>query len=84
MKIKVCKSCDACKTVYRRFGCGYEHGFANGGTRYCAVRDELIKPENAACEKFRKKKREKFDLSPQRFDEVDKAVIFLLEHIKDS
>lgn len=84
MKIKICKSCDACKIIYRRFGCGYDYSIANGERYYCTVREEMIEPESASCEKFRRKQRKEIDLSPQRFDEAEKAVIFLREHLKDS
>jgi len=68
MTTKICKFCGNCKTLYR---CGRYRLFRIK-KYYCVLREEIIDRENS-CGKWCKRKVE-YDLSPQRFDEVQKDI----------
>lgn len=68
MTTKICKFCGNCKTVYRRG----RYKYFKERTYYCTLREEIINRENS-CGKWCKRKVE-YDLSPQRFDEVQKDI----------
>ncbi len=77
MTTKICKSCNCCKRLYRILGCG----FTEFRLLYCTEREEIIS-EDFCCGKWSRKRRE-YDLSPQRFDEVENDIKIVYEYLKD-
>ena len=76
-KIKTCKNCDAFRILYRLCPSGY---YKSGGG-YCAVRGEWL-IDTAACRAWREKDFV-YDVSPERFAEVERDVSYISEHLKD-
>ena len=74
-----CNSCRYAKRVYRRFGCLFWRDLRRD---YCIVLDRPINDE-CGCAK-RQRKTIEYDLSAQRFDEVENDIKFLLEWFKDA
>lgn len=77
-KTRICEFCDACKRLYTigRYRYWRERYY------YCMVNDTITN-KKGSCEMWKRKKTE-YDLSEQRFDEVEKDVRLLIQYFKDS
>ena len=80
MKARSCKNCWFCKTVYRRNGYRLQYS-AIYPHYYCIEKDTVIDRKNV-CGKWQRKK-EEYDISPQRFEEVEQDIKFLIELFKN-
>lgn len=75
---KKCKSCGECKRLYQKFG----YRYWKAKSYYCALREEVTETGNG-CERWRTKKCE-YDLSKQRFDEVEEDIKLLAEYLEEA
>ncbi len=76
-KTKKCKTCNNCKRVYDK---GLYRYF-RWNWHYCTKREEVTELKNG-CEEWEKRKTE-YDLSPQRFDEVENDIKIITALLKD-
>ncbi len=76
---KKCKDCNACKHAYVRYMLNYQRH----GELYCAENDSITVADNA-CEKWRKKREEEYDLSVQRLDEAEEDIKRLIMMFGDN
>lgn len=76
-KARTCKGCHYCKIAYRRYGYRLQYSTIYPHY-YCIEKDAFIDRRNV-CEKWQRKKAE-YDLSPQRLEEVEQDIKFLIEY----
>lgn len=76
-KTKRCRTCRACKRLWRWFS----YRLDKGKRFYCEVHEKII-DLGSGCDDWCKKTRS-FDFSPQRFDEVENDIKLLKEYLKD-
>ena len=75
---KKCKTCDAYCAIYGKFAFGY---CKTVNLRYCAAKEEMV-DDNHVCDNWRKKRRAEVDLSKERFDEVERDILFIKDNVK--
>ena len=77
MKGKTCKNCNSCKQLYEKpwYNLWYTNGFT------CVLRGEITEPANT-CEHFTPKAQKPYDLSPERFEQAERDIEYLMEKLK--
>ena len=78
MKTMNCKTCNNCKPVYGREWYWISHIKPK---YYCTVCEQLLQREGC-CEKWQRKKTE-IDISPQRLEEVEQDIKYLIEYFNE-
>lgn len=79
--MKSCKNCKAYKRLNTKFcnrlycSHSYSHGY------YCTVREEAVQAEYC-CPLWQRQKAE-YDLTAQRFDEIERDLLYLCKHLKE-
>ena len=76
--MKNCSACNACKRLYR----GYWYSYCWNKLFYCTLHKHITQPQSG-CVHWQRRRHE-YDLSPQRFDEVEQDIKFLLDKFQDS
>lgn len=74
MAVKICKDCEYYKQLYRKA----LYDFGRDGIYYCTVHEEIA-TRDGTCQAWRKR-RLKYDLSCERFDEAEETVKILTEY----
>lgn len=78
MKTHNCKSCAHCCAVYRKYLCG---GWKNG-SYYCNKTKTLTDLENS-CKHWQRKQKREYGLSPERFNQAENDVKYIMEALGD-
>ena len=76
-KTKICKFCNACKALYT-VG---RYRYWKTKLYYCTIADKIVNVKSS-CANWHRKHVE-YDLSAQRFDEVENDVRMLEKYMKD-
>lgn len=75
--IKKCRACAECRAIYCRGAAAY---YKCTDLLYCSKFDEIIE-KDGVCDNRRKNGRKYVDLSPSRFDEVERDILFIKKNV---
>lgn len=78
-KTKTCKDCDHCSRVYMKI----RYSFRRKKDCYCTRNGFIVSNNRAACDDWTKKLPKPYDLSKQRFDEVEQDIKALMRYADD-
>lgn len=79
LKTKTCKDCNHCTRVYTRIW----YSFRRLKDCYCMCNAFVVSKDRAACGDWTKKEPEPYDLSNQRFDEVEQDIKAIMRYADD-